>query len=64
MALFTIRQLFQKAPFLSLSEAEFLNIIGTKVLGVFLLAIHAVTATNGFYPPPPALEQKWFETGF
>jgi hypothetical protein len=37
------------------SEAEFLNVIGTKVLIVFLLAIH-------MHPPPP-FEQKWFDTG-
>ncbi len=35
-------------------EAEFLNVIGTKVLRVFLLAIHS--------PPPPSFELKWFET--
>jgi hypothetical protein len=35
-----------------------LDVIGTKVLRVFLLFI--VTSTNGFYFPLP-LEQKWFE---
>jgi hypothetical protein len=36
-------------------EAEFLDVIGTKALEVFLLAIHSRLA-NGFYsprPPPP-----------
>jgi hypothetical protein len=47
-------------------ETEFLNVIGTKVLRVFLLAIHS----HVYPPPPPApprpppLEQKWVETGF
>jgi hypothetical protein len=34
------------------SEAEFLDVIRTKVLRVFLLAIHS-HLPNGFYPPPP-----------
>jgi len=33
------------------TEAEFLDIIGTKVFTVFLLA-NTVTSTNGLYPPP------------
>ncbi len=33
-------------------EAEFLDVIGTKVLRVFLLAVHN-HLTNGFNPPPP-----------
>ncbi len=41
-------------------EAEFLGVIGTKVVRAFLLAIHIhsplFTSTNGFYSP---LEQKW-----
>jgi hypothetical protein len=34
-------------------ENEFLDVIGTKVLRVFLLAIFTVTFSSGFYPPPP-----------
>ncbi len=41
-------------------EAEFLYVIGTKVLRVFLLAIHS-HLTKGFYSPPP-LEKNWFKT--
>jgi hypothetical protein len=41
-------------------EAEFLDIIGTKVLRVFLLAIHCHLYSR-ILPSP--LEQKWFETG-
>jgi hypothetical protein len=37
------------------TESEFLDVTGTKVLGVF-----TVTSTNGF-PPPPLHEQKLFE---
>ncbi len=33
-------------------EAKFLDVIGSKVLIVFLLVV-TVTSTNGFYPPPP-----------
>jgi hypothetical protein len=44
--------------------AEFLDIIGTKVLRVFLLAIHSHPYTNGFYPPPPLFKQRWFKTWF
>jgi hypothetical protein len=40
------------------TEVEFLDVIGTKVLRVFLFAIYIVTSTNGFYPPPPPREQK------
>ncbi len=32
-------------------EAEFLDVIGTKVFRVFLLAIFTVTSANGFYSP-------------
>jgi hypothetical protein len=39
------------------AEAEFLNVIGTKVS----LLLFTVTYTNGMYVPPPP--QKWFETG-
>jgi hypothetical protein len=47
----------------SLTEAEFSDVIGTKVFRVFLLAIHS-HYTNGFHTPPPhPLEQKWFESG-
>ena len=51
-------------PYLCLqysTEAEFSDVIGTKVLRVFLIAIHS-HLYYGFYPPP-LLEQKWFETG-
>ncbi len=41
------------------SEAEFLDVIGTKVLIVFFLAIHSHL---GFLLLP-SLEQNWFETG-
>jgi hypothetical protein len=34
------------------TEAEFLDEIQTKVLRVFLLAIHSLS-TNGFYSPSP-----------
>jgi hypothetical protein len=45
-------------------EAEFWNIIGTKALRMFLLAIHSLSATvKVFYQPePPPPEQKWFVT--
>ncbi len=35
------------------TEAEFLDVIGSKVLRVFPLAIHSPVPTNGFYLPPP-----------
>ncbi len=38
-------------------EAEFLDVIGTKILRIFLLAIHS-HLYYGFYSAP--LEQKWF----
>jgi hypothetical protein len=39
------------APF---TEAEFLDVLGTKVLRFFLLfAVSQSPLTNGFYPPPP-----------
>ncbi len=38
---------FYVAP--TYSEAQFVDVIGTKVLLVFVLAIHS----NGFTPPPP-----------
>jgi hypothetical protein len=40
-------------------EDEFLNVIGTKVIRVFLLAIHS----HLYLRILPPLEQKWFETG-
>jgi hypothetical protein len=47
------------------TEDEFLDVIGAKVLRVFLLAIH--NHLNRFSPPPPPPpsppKQKWFETG-
>jgi hypothetical protein len=45
------------------TEAEFLDVIGTKVLRVAPL-LFTITS-NRIYPPgpPPPLEQKWFETG-
>jgi hypothetical protein len=45
------------------TDAEFLNVIGTKVLGVFFLAIHSPLNEKFLHPPPPPLDQKWFETG-
>ena len=33
-------------------EAEFLDLIGTKVLGVFPLAIHSRLLLTDFTPPP------------
>jgi hypothetical protein len=43
-------------------EAELLDVIGTKVLRVFLFAIYKSPLLADFTPPPP-LEQKWFEIG-
>jgi hypothetical protein len=43
-------------------EAEFLDVIGTKVLKVFLLAFHSHLYFTT--PPPPPLERNWFDTGF
>jgi hypothetical protein len=42
-------------------EAEFLDIIGTKVLGVFHIAIY-ITFTNEFYTPSPCAKVvgNWF----
>jgi hypothetical protein len=40
------------------TEAEFLEVIGTKV---FRLAIQSPLQMN--FTPPSPLEQKWFETG-
>ncbi len=42
------------------SESKFLDVIGTKVLRVFLLAIHLYLRI--LLPLSPLLEQKWFET--
>ncbi len=44
------------------AEAEFLDVIGTKVLRVFLLAMHSHLYQWIFLPPPPL--SKWFEAGF
>ena len=38
---------------LAKSESEFLDVIGRKVLRVFLRAFQKVPSTNGFYSPPP-----------
>ncbi len=46
-----------------LPEAEFLDVIGTKVLEVFLLAIHSHLYTNRYYSPPSPIEQNWFKNG-
>ncbi len=46
----------------SCTEAEFLDVIGTKVLRVFLPEIHSHLYKK-IFPPPPPPEQKWFETG-
>ncbi len=43
------------------TEAEFLHVIGTKVLRVVLLAIHSHLYLRIMLPP--SLEQKCFETG-
>jgi hypothetical protein len=42
-------------------EAEFLGVIETKVVRVFLLDIHSHLYYG--FNPPPFPEQKWFETG-
>jgi hypothetical protein len=44
----------------NIEEAEFLDVIGTKVLRVFLLAIHSHLYQR--IPPPPP-EEKWVDTG-
>ncbi len=45
------------------AEAEFLDVIGTKVFRVFLLAIHSHLYQRILLPPPHnPLEQKWFES--
>jgi hypothetical protein len=38
-------------------EAEIFDVIGTKVLGVFLLAFHG-HLYYGFYSPPPSLSKN------
>ncbi len=38
------------------------KVIGTRVLRVFLLAIHSHLYQRILLPPPPPPEQKWFET--
>jgi hypothetical protein len=43
--------------FSSDTEAKFFDVIGTKVLRVFILACFSQS------PPPPPLEKKWFQTG-
>jgi hypothetical protein len=43
------------------TEAEFLNIIGTKEFSLMLLS--QLYKRFLFPPPPPHPEQKWFETG-
>ncbi len=51
---------FYKFSFISREdypEAEFLDVIGTKVLRVFLLAIH-IHLYYGFYPPSHALSKN------
>ncbi len=44
-------------------EAEFLDVIGPKVLRVFLRAIHSHLYTNKFYSPlpPSPLSKSWLE---
>ena len=44
------------------TEAEFLDVIGTKVLSVFVLDNHSHFITVYTPPPPTPPEQKWFET--
>jgi hypothetical protein len=46
------------------TEAEFVDVIGTKVLRVFLLANHRHFYINGCYSSPPPPEQKGFENWF
>jgi hypothetical protein len=44
-----------------MSEAEFLDVIGTKVfksLQSFPPSLFTVASTNGFYPPPPPPPSK------
>jgi hypothetical protein len=43
------------------TEAEFLDVIGTKS-SEFTYLLFTATFTKGFYSPL-SLEQKWFETG-
>ncbi len=45
-------------PFRLCTEAEFLDVIGTKVLRVFLLAIHSPTTKEFYSLPPPLLGQS------
>jgi hypothetical protein len=52
----------QTREYTSAAEAEFSDVIGTKVLRVFLL--FTVTSTNGFYPPPPPPSKSGFLSVF
>jgi hypothetical protein len=45
------------------TEVKFLDVIGTKVLRVFLLAIDSHLYQRVYPTPPPLPQQKWFETG-
>jgi hypothetical protein len=56
-----IRSLASAKETMQCTEAEFLDVIGKKVLRVFLLYLKSLLLTD--FTPPPPLEQKWFETG-
>ncbi len=45
------------------AETEFLDVIGTKVLRVFLLAIYSQSPLLTDFTTPPPPQQKWFEIG-
>jgi hypothetical protein len=51
-------ELFSRTP-----EAEFLDVIGTKVSRVYPPCYSQSPLLKDFTPLPPPLEQKWFETG-
>jgi hypothetical protein len=48
--------------YIQYTEVEFLDVIGTKVLRVFLFAFDSYLYLRFLLPTPP--EQKWFETGW
>jgi hypothetical protein len=59
LLVFSLFQLFSSHfSFFIFSKAEFLDVIGTQVLRVFLLVIHS----HLYYGIPPPPRAKWFET--